>query len=64
VLEVAVGRDLDACDLAAARRGGVEERLDLLLLRVGELLAVRVEELDAVVLRRVVRRRDDRAEVQ
>ena len=42
----------------------VEERLDLLLLRVDELLPVAVEELDAVVLGRVVRRGDDDAEVE
>ena len=64
VLEVAVDGDVDAVDLAAARRGRVEQRLDLLLRRVGELAALAVEELDAVVLRRVVRRRDDDAEVE
>src|SRR5205807_9661115 len=42
----------------------VEQRLDLLFLLVGELLTVAVEELDTVVLRRVVRRSDDAAEVQ
>ena len=42
----------------------VEQRLDLLLRRVGQLVARRVEELDAVVLGRVVRRRDDDAEVE
>ena len=47
--------------LVAAR---VEERLDLLLLGVDELLPVAVEELDAVVLGRVVRRGDDDAEVE
>ena len=46
----------------AGRRG--EQRLDLLLGLVGELAALRVEELDAVVLGRVVRRRDDDAEVE
>jgi hypothetical protein len=50
VLEVAVRRDADLVDLAAARPGLVEQRLDLLLLLVGQLLAVAVEELDAVVL--------------
>ena len=43
---------------------GVEQRLDLLLGGVGQLAAVLVEELDAVVLRRVVRCRDDDAEVE
>ena len=47
-----------------ARRGRVEQRLDLLLGRVGELVAVAVEELDAVVLGRVVRRGDDDPEVE
>ena len=42
----------------------VEQRLDLLLGGVGQLAAVLVEELDAVVLRRVVRCRDDDAEVE
>ena len=39
------------------------ERLDLVLELVGQLEAVSAEELDAVVLRRVVRRRDDHATV-
>ena len=64
MLEVAVGRDVDAIDLAAARSGRVEQRLDLLLRGVGELASAPVEELDAVVLRRVVRRRDDDAEIE
>ena len=64
VLEVAVGRNADAVDLAAARRSGVEQRLDLLLGRVGQLLAVAVEELDAVVLGRIVRGGDHRADVE
>ncbi len=64
VLEVALHSDADTVDLAAARRGRVEQRLDLLLRRVGELASLAVEELDAVVLRRVVRRRDDDAEVE
>src|SRR5207247_5415973 len=38
--------------------------LDLLLRRIRELLPVAVEELDAVELGRVVRRRDDDAEVE
>ena len=64
MLEVAVGRDADLVDLAASGRRLVEQRFDLLLLRVGELLTVAVEELDAVVLGRVVRRRDHAAEVE
>ena len=64
VLEVAVRRHADLVDLAAARPGPIEQRLDLLLLAVGQLLAVPVEELDAVVLGRVVRRGDDAAEVE
>ena len=54
---------VDAPFLLALRRI-VEVALDLLLDRVGQLLALSVEELDAVVLRRVVRRGDDGAEVE
>ena len=43
---------------------GVEQRLDLLLGGVGQLPAVGVEELHAVVLRWVVRRGDDDAQVE
>ena len=65
VLEVAVGRDADAVDRSGLfRRRRVEQRLDLLLGLVGQLAALGVEELDAVVLRRVVRRGDDRADVE
>ena len=64
VLEVAVRRDVDAVDLAAAGALGVEQRLDLLLGGVGQLAALRVEELDAVVLGRVVRGGDHDAEVE
>ena len=65
VLEVAVGRDADAVDrLRCVRSRRVEQRLDLLLGRVRQLLPVAVEELDAVVLGRVVRGGDDRAEVE
>ena len=65
VLEVAVGGDADVVDrsLAVGRRS-VEERLDLLLGGVAQLAAVGVEELDPVVLRRVVRGGDDRTEVE
>ena len=65
VLEVRVGRDLDVLDLPLVdpgRRG--EQLLDLLLGHVRELVPLRVEELDAVVLRRVVRRGDDDAEIE
>ncbi len=64
VLEVAVDCDVDAIDLAAARRGRVEQRLDLLFGGVAELAPAAVEELDAVVLGRVVRRGDDDSEVE
>src|SRR5262249_34202459 len=46
------------------RPGLVEQRLDLLFLLVGQLLAVAIEELDAVVLGRVMRRSDHAAEVE
>ena len=49
---------------SSSRGGCVEQRLDLLLRRVRELPAVAVEELDAVVLRRVVRGGDDGAEIE
>src|SRR5581483_10623011 len=65
VVEIGVGRDLDVLDAAlvdAGRRG--EQLLDLLLGLVRQLASVRVEELDAVVLRRVVRGGDDDAEVE
>ena len=42
---------------------GVEERLDRLLIIVRELAAVGLKELDAVVLGRVVRSRDDCPEI-
>ena len=54
----------DAVDGAAAGAGRVEERLDLLLGLVGQLVPGAVEELDAVVLGRVVRGGDDDAEVE
>ena len=46
-----------------ARRRGIEQRLDRQLVVVRELLSRAVEELDAVVLGRVVRGGDHRAEV-
>jgi hypothetical protein len=65
VVHVAVRRDADAIDGPAVGAGRlVEQRLDLLLGGVGELPPVGVEELDAVVLRRIVGRGDDRAEVE
>ena len=64
VLQVAVRRDGDLVDLAAPRRRLVDQRLDLFLLSVGQLLSVAIEELHAVVLGRVVRCRDDAAEIE
>ncbi len=65
VLEVAVGRDADAVDgTGLLRRRRVQQRLDLLLGFIGQLAALGIEELDAVVLRRVVRRRDDGPDVE
>jgi hypothetical protein len=62
VRDVEVCHVLDALHRTASRPGGVEERFDLLLVRVHELAAVPVEELDAVVLGGVVRGRDHRAD--
>ena len=64
VLEVAVVRDVDPVKLAAAGCVRLEQRLDLLLALVGQLLSRAVEELDAVVLRRIVRCGDHRADVE
>ncbi len=65
MLEVAVGRDPDPIDLAGLLAGlGVEERLDLLLGGVRQLPALVVEELDAVVLGRVVRGGDHGPEIE
>src|SRR5690242_10419725 len=64
MLQIAVRRDPDLVDLAAARARLVEQGLDLLLLVVGQLLTVAIEELDAVVLGRVVRRGDHAAEIE
>src|SRR6266540_49581 len=64
VIEVAVVRNADAIDLAAARCSRVEQRLDLLLVLVAQLLPLAVEELDAVVLRRIVRCGDHGSDVQ
>ena len=65
MLAVRVRRDLDVLDLPLvdSRRRG-EQLLDLFLRHVRELVASRVEELDAVVLRRVVRRGDDDSEIE
>ena len=60
--EVGVRRADALLDRSAARRMAVEKGFDLLLLLVDELPA-RAEELHAVVLRRVVRGRDDDAEL-
>ena len=64
VLEITVDGDADVIDLSSTRSGCIEQRLDLLLRDVAQLAAAAVEELDAVVLRRVVRGRDDDAEVE
>ena len=63
VVEVALACIVHALGGAAAADRSVEERLDLLLLGVGELSPVGLEELDAVVLGRVVRRGDDGPQV-
>ena len=66
VVEVAVDGDLEVVDLAVLHvlRRRVEQRLDRLLVGVGELAPVLREELDAVVLGRVVGGGDDDAEVE
>src|SRR5215207_3590953 len=65
VLRVAVGGHADSIDRPSlAPRRLLQQGLDLLLGRVGELLPGAVEELDPVVLRRVVRGGDDDAEVE
>ena len=66
VVAVAADRDLEVVDLAevGVARRLAEQRLDLLLGLVRELLPVAVEQLDAVVLGRVVRGGDDGAEVE
>ena len=64
VLEIAVDGDADVRDLAASRCRRVEQRLDLLLRRIAQLASLVVEELDAVVLGRIVRRGDDHAEIE
>src|SRR5439155_27196349 len=64
VLEVAIGRYTDFVDVASASRCGIEQRLDLLFLCIGQLLSVPIEELHAVVFRRVVGRGDHTAEVE
>src|SRR5262249_13165860 len=53
---------LDVLDRASARPGRVHQRLDLELVGVDELVPLVVEDLDAVVLRRVVGRGDDEPE--
>ena len=65
VLRVAVGRDADAVDRPSfGPRRLVQQGLDLLLGVVGELLPAAVEELDPVVLGRIVRSRDHRAQIE
>ena len=63
VLDVPRDRVVRLLDGAAARPAGVEERLDLDLVRIGQLVALAVEDLDPVVLGRVVRGRDDEPEI-
>ena len=65
VVEIALDRAVEPLDRASVRRsaGLVDSASISLLLGVGELAALAVEELDAVVLGRVVRRGDDRAEI-
>ena len=46
-----------------ARKVGIDQRLDLGLDRIGELVAVRAEQLDPVVLERIVRSRNHHAEI-
>ena len=65
VAVLGVGEPADAADAAAGRRELrlAEVRLDAVFDLVGQLRAAEREELDAVVGRRVVRRRDHHAEV-
>ena len=65
MLDVEPGRFiglLDGAEFRGVRR--VEEALDLLLRRVGELVPARIEEFDTVVLGRVVRGGNDDAEIE
>ena len=65
VLEIAVGRDVDAVDLRRRRGAGASSSASISSSAASvSLLPVAVEELDAVVLGRVVRRGDDDAEVE
>ena len=61
--EIAVLRTLQRLDRASAGSRSVEEGLDRLVVPVRELLASRAEDLDPVVLRRVVGGGDDHAEI-
>ena len=63
VVDVALDRILGILDRASAEAGRLQQRLDLELFRVGELVPLPVEDLDAVVVGRVVGRRDDQPEV-
>jgi hypothetical protein len=63
VVDVALDDVLGALDRAASRPWRTDERLDLELVRVRQLVPLAVEDLDAVVLRRVVGGRDDEAEI-
>ena len=63
VVDVADDGVIGCLDRASTDGRSVEKRLDRLLVLVGELVAFRVEELDSVVLRWVVRGREDDAEI-
>ena len=66
MVDVTAVDDVEVVDPPLVRVPGsfAEQRLDLLLRVVRQLLPVAVEELDAVVLRRIVGGRDDRAEIE
>ena len=63
VLDVAIGGLLGHLDRASPDEGRLEQGLDRLLVGVGELVPLGVEELDSVVLGRVVRGGEDDAEI-
>ena len=63
VVDVALDDVLRVLDRAAAGAGRTDERLDLELVRVGQLVPLAIEHLDAVVLGRVVRGRHDETEI-
>ncbi len=63
VAQVALTGALEPLDRPALPCGRVEQGFDLLLRRIRQLVALAVEDLDAVVLRGVVRRGDHRPQV-